>query len=548
MSLKDKFGGAKEKWEEQKSASNENFSYNEKTGIAKLKIGDEKVTVPVKDYDTQLTSLTRNIRALEISTQKRGNGSIASVAKQNIFEFPVFVADDVPLDCATATATLLEQMYASYLQMAISINPVIDAAKIVTGQQFDHLKTDVSKYIECAETFYQSDSCYNEMMADDGSILEFSMLNLDDADATIINESMDYVPLSEFDHYFQEATAATSGKGGAKIDAADRRRKIEKENVEIGAKKQQMKKTTAEMNDLENRAKINKDAADHIDADRRRKETADEEQISLTKAQRTAAERQNADHDEDRKMAQEKHQMAMEKNKFDTKVKAAQFVDDSKLQKLNTMKPLLMVVNVRAMDSNKTISDALEYVVGVKTHMRVIDSSVLPEVAKYPLKEMDSLSRKVKWRAGELKFFKDLVLKIKQRKQSAVDAKDPKRKWYRRLYTIAHDGIKNKWGKTVVDTETARPNCSLVITKSDVDSVKMETGIDLLNGGVASTLCSEMFLMSIVVVDPDAQSIKILIPDLHSDYEVHSIAAINKQIALLDTSSVKANNMFKLLG
>jgi hypothetical protein len=37
-------------------------------------------------------------------------------------------------------------------------------------------------------------------------------------------------------------------------------------------------------------------------------------------------------------------------------------------------------------------------------------------------------------------------------------------------------------------------------------------------------------------------------PDLHSDYEVHSIASVNKQISLLDTSGTKTRDMFKLLG
>ena len=51
---------------------------------------------------------------------------------------------------------------------------------------------------------------------------------------------------------------------------------------------------------------------------------------------------------------------------------------------------------------------------------------------------MDKISRKVKWRAGELKFFKDLVFRIKEKKQTAADSRDPNRKWYRRLYELAH--------------------------------------------------------------------------------------------------------------
>ena len=55
-------------------------------------------------------------------------------------------------------------------------------------------------------------------------------------------------------------------------------------------------------------------------------------------------------------------------------------------------------------------------------------------------------------------------------------------------------------------------------------------------------------MIAIVVIDNDAESIKILMPDLHSDYEVHSLGSVNKQLALLDTSGTKTRDMFKLLG
>jgi hypothetical protein len=244
--------------------------------------------------------------------------------------------------------------------------------------------------------------------------------------------------------------------------------------------------------------------------------------------------------------------------------KAPQYVDDSKCQKLNTMKPLLMNVTVNMLNKDDSLQP-INYIVGVKTHMRVVPASILPEVARYPLKEMDKLSRKVKWRAGELKFLKDLVFRINEKKQTAADSRDPNRKWYRRLYELAHmkgdapasavvQGksifaafIRDKQGKGKLKHGMI-PNASIIMSQQDVDNIKNQTEIDLLKASNARKFCGELFLISLIIVDIDAESIKILLPDQNNDFDVHSLAAVQKQLATLDTSGTKTRDMFKLLG
>jgi len=103
--------------------------------------------------------------------------------------------------------------------------------------------------------------------------------------------------------------------------------------------------------------------------------------------------------------------------KFKYSVKAPEMLDESKIKKLNTMKPLMMNVQFHVQDKNGALSEAINYVVAVKTYNRIIDADTLPDVAEYPLKEMNKIARKAKWRAGELKFFRDIVFKVKQKKQ-----------------------------------------------------------------------------------------------------------------------------------
>jgi hypothetical protein len=230
--------------------------------------------------------------------------------------------------------------------------------------------------------------------------------------------------------------------------------------------------------------------------------------------------------------------------------KAPQFIDENKIKKLNSLKPLMMVVNMHIMAKDGHVSHPMEYVVGVRTHCRLVKSSILPEVVEYPTKEMNKIARKAKWRAGELKFFRDIVFHIKEKKQTAIDSRDPNRKWYRRLYELAHmkgDGNVSKKISGSGYTHGLIPNATIVISKADVDNIEEATGIDVLKPSVARGLCESLFLMNFVVIDIDAESIKILSPDMNNDFDVQSLDSVNKQIAELSTAGKSVMDVFNML-
>ncbi len=638
-----------------------------------MAINDLKESLGINDDDFK--GIKDGINTIDSSTSKfrkglKGSKSVINAAKGNIFEFPVFISSSVPLDYATATTSLLEQVYASFLQMAISANPVITAKSAANGTQFAHLKSDTNKYLECVDTSYQEDACHNRIglgytMNGDEKFVEFSLINIDDNEARVINEQCNYQPLSEFNHFFTEAEQPVRGggnddygsrkesiggenhdeiigldetpsfaeaerlyyqieqlrrqvenmdaEGRAKATASGlnsevnynyREARAELEKLEAEAEKLK-RETTQPWLDRENRIRQLQEEISGLDKDLKtaQKERSEDERKKL-KAERKLAEKKLEDYKKDHKAQQEK--IKAETNKLNAEIKniadkynldlkketreaekyeyeksnrkaedldranrgrirAPQFMDETKIQKLNTMKPLMMTVDLNVEGKDGRIVQGVEYVVGVKTHNRLVDSATLPEVVEYPLKEMNKITRKAKWRAGELKFFKDILFKIPQKKQTAIDSRDPKRKWYRRLYELAHikgdapakavingDSVvkaffKDKLGK-YGDTNGVIPNVSLVISKADVDIIKRETKIDLLKGSAATKLCKELFLIGIIVIDNDAESIKVLLPDLHNDYEVHSLGSVNKQLSLLDTSGTKTRDMFKLLG
>ena len=545
-----------------------------------MAIDDLKESLGIDDDDFK--GIKDGVNALDKSTSKfrkgiKGAKSVVKAAKGNIFEFPVFVSSSVPLDYATATTSLLEQVYASYLQMAISANPVISAKSAANGTQFAHLKSDTNKYLECVDTSYQADACHNRIglgytMNGDGKFIEFSLINIDDGEARIINEQCDYQPLSEFDHFFTEASNPKDYPEAMKELAKERRRNEALAGKVADVTKLKYANSALEKNAAESAEKLENLEKKYEDLEKKYEKATDDAAKAKDERERQSAEREAESH----KKEMEKIQLEIDKLRDNAdisrnvdinkgRISAPQLMDETKIQKLNTMKPLMMTVDLNVEGKDGRIVQGVEYIVGVKTHNRLVDASTLPEVVEYPLKEMNKITRKAKWRAGELKFFKDILFKIPQKKQTAIDSRDPKRKWYRRLYELAHikgdapakaiingDSVvkaffKDKLGK-YGDTNGVIPNAALVISKADVDIIKRETKIDMLKGSAAAKFCKELFMIAIVVIDNDAESIKILMPDLHSDYEVHSLGSVNKQLSLLDTSGTKTRDMFKLLG
>ena len=556
--------------------------------------------------------------------------SIIAAAKGNLFEFPVFISSSVQLDYATATSSLLEQIYASYLQSALSLNPIVDESLVRNKTPFAKFQSDTNRYVEYTDMDYAHDAVHNEVVMENGDSLEFDMMSIEDRDGKVIVEYYNKRPLSEFDHYFQEQDAkdyeierltkklenaskhikdlkddlsdANSTKdyfknaavnASARADReAKRADKAEKRGVdaatlanyenqlndykkEIDDAKEALKESKNRANEMESLRKLKKEIDD---ADKEYKLAVDKFNYQRSKDARDEARADRRDKLESDKFAHTKErerqtdeirerERAEDWNrdlKFKYSVKAPELLDETKIKKLNTMKPLMMNVQFHVQDKTGALSEAINYVVAVKTYNRIIDADTLPDVAEYPLKEMNKIARKAKWRAGELKFFRDIVFKVKQKKQTAVDSRDPKRKWYRRLYELAHmtgdaptkAAIKGKnitWSvvKSQIEDDFdfgVIPNSTLVISSNDVVNVKAKTGIDLLNGHTATKLCKELFLIAMVVIDTDAESIKILLPDNHDDYEVHSLASVNKQLAELSTAGSKTRDIFKLLG
>ena len=542
------------------------FTDNDYSGL--LTGGDKDVE---RDIDTSLqaydnlkglygTTIGRLVRGFD---KAKSTKSIIGMAARNTFEFPVFISKSIPLDYATATNQLLEQLYASYVQAAISQNPIVDARSVKHGGFLANLQTNTTKYVEYTDMIYAHEACHNEII-NEGYEFVFDMLNCADCDSKAILENVDNTPLCEFEHFFVEG-GGTARDAKAQLDIEDTddegnepadansRRNYRKE-VHDRRDEQDYKARNSKLDneskriDLENTNSSGDEPDDANDRTDARKFVHNKRAEQRWKAYNAAADSEIKTFD----VATQKQKETDRRDEHAMKMmnRAPEVLKEDDMRKINTMKPLMFKIQMRVVNNKDEISEKpVEFVVGVHTHAHLIDADVLPDVVKYPLKEMNEITRRIKWKNGELKFMKDIVFQIKEKKQTAIDSRDPKKKWYRRLYELAHEKGDTKVSGAITGNGSTGliPNATIMMSASDCDNVKAQTKLDVMKPSLAKRLCNELFLIALVVIDQDAESIKLFIPELYNDWEVHSLASVEKQLAELSTAGSKTRDLFKLL-
>lgn len=521
------------------------FTDNDYSGL--ITGGDKDVE---RDIDTSLqaydnlkglygTTIGRLVRGFD---KAKSTKSIIGMAARNTFEFPVFISKSIPLDYATATNQLLEQLYASYVQAAISQNPIVDARSVKHGGFLANLQTNTTKYVEYTDMIYAHEACHNEII-NEGYEFVFDMLNCADCDSKAILENVDNTPLCEFEHFFVEA-AGTAGNNNNDDDDHEAGTGI---NDRSNANDTDYRDQKSRL-DVENTNKNGDDPDNENDRDQYRKEVHNRRAEQRWKAYNAAADSEIKTFD----VATQKQKETDRRDEHAMKMmnRAPEVLKEDDMRKINTMKPLMFKIQMRVVNNKDEISEKpVEFVVGVHTHAHLIDADVLPDVVKYPLKEMNEITRRIKWKNGELKFMKDIVFQIKEKKQTAIDSRDPKKKWYRRLYELAHEKGDTKVSGAITGNGSTGliPNATIMMSASDCDNVKAQTKLDVMKPSLAKRLCNELFLIALVVIDQDAESIKLFIPELYNDWEVHSLASVEKQLAELSTAGSKTRDLFKLL-
>ena len=137
--------------------------------------------------------------------------------------------------------------------------------------------------------------------------------------------------------------------------------------------------------------------------------------------------------------------------------------------------------------------------------------------------------QKLRYKSGEISFTDWLFGKdrIKKAVQNSVKGA----RWISTLRRLANYKVTAQtMFKDVVratnNNQVPIPNATLVLTALDVDDIKLKTGFDFTKVKIVKRFCSQMFMISFMIVDASGSVIKMIYPEEQNEWGTMSMTAM----------------------
>lgn len=147
---------------------------------------------------------------------------------------------------------------------------------------------------------------------------------------------------------------------------------------------------------------------------------------------------------------------------------------------------------------------------GVKTTLHMFQASEMAEAIKDTYSESSLLIRLIRWRAGELSFIKDVILNMKEIKQTvAAKLNRHNQTGPKAIFASMRFKMKNAIMMNAAATKDGKalPTAILCVTMDEVEEVRRTCGKDFFKKMKdARELCAKLGLFGIVIVEPASNS------------------------------------------
>lgn len=198
---------------------------------------------------------------------------------------------------------------------------------------------------------------------------------------------------------------------------------------------------------------------------------------------------------------------------------------DSDVKKANELVPSLMSVQlVQRNDAGQNIP--IHFLLGIKAVLHPVGSV---EMINNVFKAFDKGSRGkffdfLRWTTGEISFIKDLVLGLDEVKRDISAERNKKESpWWNILRNRNSMGRFRKWTKTA----PLLPNATIAMTQAEVDNLRANTGVDILDPGSAVQVMQQLGLLQFIVVD-DANDVAYFLIDGQTKFQTYTFNALQR--------------------
>lgn len=307
----------------------------------------------VKDIIDTAKNVFQKTSDISDKVSKYNKRSFARGANEQTFQFPCMISDSIPIDMATTITRNLDRVYASFVQIYLSANGVIDLNYIRNPRQF------VAQY----------QNMFNLESANDG---------FTESEQNLLNMQEDYY--KEFYNGKPAFYLDKNEEKGFMFTVAESVSNQMIKNMREGMKESlSIYDTSGLVNEASNRKLEMIDG--FLDSlENQNKEDAVKVGLDATRNEQTAK--------------------LLERD----------------IKKLNDMQPYAMDLKLLATKGDTAFSQYINYTVGVKTTLHLAKSDVLISNIFYVLKNRNPMFNFIRWTTGELSLLKDIILNLDEMK------------------------------------------------------------------------------------------------------------------------------------
>ena len=205
------------------------------------------------------------------------------------------------------------------------------------------------------------------------------------------------------------------------------------------------------------------------------------------------------------------------------------------VKKSNELVPTTLILKLSLQDKNGNISGTTELVIGVKCVIHPVKSEEM--IANLSNINRGKLFNFIRWTSGEISFFKDFLFNIGEIKTDVVNRSKGASRWW---ITLKRRADLARVGKRLFSNKSILPNATIICSMNEVEFLKANKNIDLLDQFYIDKIMKQFFLLGFVIIDESAQLMYFMF-DGNSDWEVLSFTAVERE------NSSKSNDFKEML-
>lgn len=422
----------------------------------------------VKDIVDTTKSLLTKASELGDKANKVNRKSFARGANDQTFQFPCIISDSIPIDMATTITRNLDRVYASFVQLYLSANGVVDLNYIRNPRQFvAQYKTNFS--LESADEFTDEERELFES----------------------VNEYYKDFYNGEPRLYLTEDC-----KKGILFTASESANIAMMNNLKKGMK--------PVLSDYDTSIGVFSEAT-------KRQQTKDSMVDSLL------------DSIED-KSNEEKNKNSLDASRYEQTPRLL----ERDIKKMNDMQPYAMDLKLLATKGDTSFSQYITYTVGVKTTLHLGKAQSLITNIAHVLKNRNFAFNFIRWTTGELSLLKDIILQIGESNFNISNKNDKTGRMISKLKELKKKKVK----VTTSGLSRVAPFATIVISNFEYEEILNNYGFDLKNVVFAEKVMKELFLMGFVIVDEGTQTIDLLLDGSRNGFQTYSLETLQREVTM----------------